>query len=267
MNDPGQEHDNVQQYRRERLEPEIAAMSVETGDDDNPIVIVNIDDPTAKNAIKKVIVWLGAILGIGSIIEWVQRSTRRQLAFAIAGTAAVATSATIVATETVLPDRGRPASPVIAHRVVTLPPAPPITVTATPKPRPTKTRATQEPTRPKTRPTRTVARPLPAATVAPPRPEPTRSKPRATPSATPSVRRTRPPVRTEEAGPDPSGSDVGPPASVTPTASPPPTQQPTPDPEPEPTTSFPDPPADATRTCDGLVEVDLDPLLDLCLLG
>jgi hypothetical protein len=266
VNDQGQEQDNVQQYRREQLEPEIAAMSVETDDDGNPIVIVNIDDPAAKNAIKKVIVWIGALTGLGWIVDWVQRSLRRHVVLAIAGTATVASAVTAVATESA---RDRPRPPAMAQQVITLPPPPPITVTATPtvkKPTPRKA-ITPAHTRP---PAESVELPRPSAPPAISASNRPRTLPHSTPPPATERPSTSPAVRPTQADNSPLAQPtltISPDSipestpTVTPTQ-PSPEPEPTPEPEPE-----PQPPVVADDDCSGLVEVDLDPLLDLCLLG
>lgn len=251
MNDP--EKEKIQQYRRQRLEPEIAAMSVESSEDENPTLIVNIDDPTAKGTIKKVIIWLGGLAGLGEILRWwSRRSPKEQMAAAMAGTAAVATIATAAVTPITRDDGDTSRPPVVAERVVTLPPEPPVTVTASPRPSKTAPResppaspapAIEHPARP----TRS-EQPLGGGETARTR----------TPAPSPSPRRsTKPPTR--DAPPSTAQpiaeSDSPRPNTTAPTSPSAPTTQP--EPEPEPTVA----------ALDCVVEVDLDPLLDLCLLG
>lgn len=249
---------NVRQYRREQLEPEIAAMSVEIEESENPIVIVNIDDPAAKGAIKKVIVWLGTITGIGWIVEWLQRSVRHQIVLAVAGTATVAITATAVVVTDIVREKPRP--PTTAQHVITLPPPPPVTVTA-PTTQPTTPPSTAEPERSmppaegreQPRPAST-PQPIPESTRHSPRPAPTRS---AKPTTTATNSRSSAPTAASSKRPAP---DVDPPpTSAAPMATTDPPPQPSPEPEPEPTV--------AAADCQGLAQIDLDPLLDLCLLG
>lgn len=268
MTDKPQE--NVHEYRRERLEPEIAAMSVETEEADNPMVIVNVDDPAAKSAIKKVIGWLGVISGIGWLIKWAQRSARRQLAVAVASTAAVAaTAAAVVVVEAAQNGETRP--PATAERVVTLPASPPVTVTVTPSPDPTAPPAIRDtPPHERSHPRLidVADRPTPSRASSVPVSEPTRPRRRRTPP--PATRASAPPpVQAEAAEPGPPSRDVDSPASTTaPTVSDSTPEQPTTGPEPTPPPPSVEPePTLAAAGCDGLVEVDLDPLLDLCLLG
>ncbi|MFC7103876.1 hypothetical protein ACFQQB_27730 [Nonomuraea rubra] len=160
--------DDVQEYRRKRLEPEIAAMSVEIDEDDeHPTVIVNIDDPTAKGVIKKIIVW---ILAIGGIFEWARQSAKRQLVL-LAGTATVVSGSTLAVSEISRNGPEAVPTPVIAQRTVTLPP-PPVTTSATavPTQSPPQASSTSRPPETRSRPTGATSAAQPAPNVVPSRP-------------------------------------------------------------------------------------------------
>ncbi|MFI7691709.1 hypothetical protein ACIBQ6_21760 [Nonomuraea sp. NPDC049655] len=252
------QRDNVHEYRRERLEPEIAAMSVEIDEDENPIVIVNIDDPAAKKAIKRVIVWLGGITGLAWLREWASQSAQRQIALAVASTAAAGIAATAVMTD-VTRHEADPTPPATAERVITLPPHPPVTITAvlsTPASKPSRRRAPAEQADGEDDPPPSTA--PPPRLVATPRPSPT-----ADPTTSPRAHATEPtaPPKTSDRGGRHSDADQPGRSTAPPTTTPP---SPQPAAQPEPT---PEPTVAAAEDCDGLVEVDLDPLLDLCLLG
>lgn len=261
---------NIHPYRREHLEPEIAAMSVEFLDDDDdgekPTVIVNIDDPGAKGAIKKITVLIGA--AFGGLAEWIRRNARDRPAVTAlvgAGMSAAATAMLITITDN---SDSRP--PVVAERIVTVPAMPHTrTVTArsttAPTPPPKETpRRSETAAQPSS--WRTVA-PVPEPTTQPtaqpertrrPEPTPRASTPRPSTSHTPTSREaTVQPTR--------DSGDTGPPAAPVTSAAPGrgATREP---PEPEPLQSQP-PPTQAAADCGGLIRVEVDPLLDLCLLG
>ncbi|MGW4406584.1 hypothetical protein ACWEJ6_21320 [Nonomuraea sp. NPDC004702] len=251
------QRDNVHEYRRERLEPEIAAMSVEIDEEDNPIVIVNIDDPAAKKAIKKVIVWLGGITGLAWLREWAAESAQRQIALAAASTAAVVIAGAAVMTDVTRHDVA-PAPPITAERIVTLPPLPPVTITAVPSTpaKPSRRRTTAGQADGEDEP--------PPSTAPPPRLVTTpRSSSTAAPATSPRAHTTKPTASPKTAEPDGRHGDADSrERSAAPPATTPPSPQPTAQPEPT-----PEPTVAAAQDCDGVVEVDLDPLLDLCLLG
>lgn len=242
-----QRKENIQQYRRQRLEPEIVAMSVELSEDENPTLIVNIDDPEAKSGVKKAIIWLGTI---GGIFEWSRRSTKEQIALAVAGTAVVATAATAAITAMALDGSDADRPPVVAERVVTLPPDPPVTVTSSAEPSKTITRSEPPPrsgTPAREQPAHSTSIEQPDAGVAPiqartPAPRPRRSREPPVQDAPPTM---PPPAEADSPAPE--------------TTDPPPTR-PAPQPEPDPIVA-------AAPSCAGVVEVDVDPLPDLCLLG
>lgn len=271
MNDQNQPQETgsgkVRPFRRERLEPEIVAMSVEISDDHDPALIVNIDDPAAKGAIKRVLVWL---FGLGGLIEWARRSANRPILLAVAGTATVVSVGTFAVTEvTRNGDERRP--PVVAQRTVAVPPAVTVTAIHTPTAAPTSSQPPQEDHEeggrlPTARPTSPVR---PAADTPPPQaqatPPPTRKS--RTPGPTLEGRSTQRPQpaddseATQENSPSNAGAQTPDEPDPEPTAAADPPEQtsrPAPAPAPSPTA--------AEADCDGLVEVDLNPLLDLCLL-
>lgn len=240
--------EKIQEYRRQSLEPEIAAMSVEIEDDEIPTLIVNIDDPAAKGAIKKVIGWL---ITVGGILEGVRQVTKPQIALAVAGSATAASVIAAVITEsgggvhTYNP-------PAAIQRTVGLYPSPVITGTASPTAKKTTPRATRPPRHART----------PAGAVTPPpadRPAPETSTSRATVDPT---RRSRTPSQVTESSPAQADGPLNASGQQTPEPTrPPKTPEPTGGPGPE------SPATEAAAGCGGLVAVDLDPLLDLCLLG
>lgn len=250
MSEP-KEPKNVRSYRREHLEPEIAAMSVEIDEDEPPALIVNIDDPEAKSGVRKVIVLIGA--GLWGLTEWVRRAVQAHPVTVLAGTALATTAAAAVISVVVADDKHRP-PPIAIERVVTLPAllGPVQTVTATTThtvsatPRPSTMAAT-----PKSSPSRVNPPPTGTATS-----EPTVAPtPRRTPRAT-RLAKTTPP--TQIPSPQPSRSSDTPPTAAN--------ETPTPEPEPPPTDDPPRPTM-AAAGCGGVIEVDLDPLLRVCVLG
>jgi hypothetical protein len=251
-----QEDDKIQQYRREQLEPEIIAMSVEIEGQENPTLIVNIDDPGAKKAIKKVIVWLGLLTG--GVVEWATRSTRRQIAVALAGTATIAT-ATAVATG-VLDQPRTTQPPAVIERTITMPAAPPMTVTTSPPNTTSPSYLTMPPTVDATRvelpPERTTAVRHPTGPVRTSQAEPS-------PTRAPTLTHSAPPMQssppfTENAASAEGSTETG--VADTQSDEPDPTPgPPVPTPQPEPTVTG------AERDC--AIEVDLGDLLDLCVLS
>lgn len=245
MNDQKDEGEKVQEYRRQHLEPEIAAMSVSVDDqDENPTLIVNIDDPSAKSAIRKVITWLG-IIG-GGIFTWSRRAAKEQMALAMAGTATIATVTTAAVTTITRDDADTGRPHIATERVVTLQPGPPVTVTASPKPSKTPPRSESPPPDP-----------------APGREQPARPKrserpaPRSTRTPAPALRPTHSAKQSTHA---PSTGEAHSPAGDAADL-------------PAARVSVSVPPVEAevavakASGCGGTVEVDADPLLDLCLLG
>ncbi|WP_433520057.1 hypothetical protein ACQP2T_63695 (plasmid) [Nonomuraea sp. CA-143628] len=247
---------NVHPYRRQKLEPEIAAMSVETEDDDQPTVIVNIDDPAAKPAIRKVIILVGA--AFGGLAELIKRvaSERHRTITAIASTAIVTVTATTVVPAVLDDNKHRP-PPIAIERVVTLsaPSQPAATVTATiteaPQPSaaaPTKPARSAEPAVFWTR--------LPSS-----KPTPERSARTNTPVKTP-ARKT--PTPTPRASDDELAAEF--PATMPTRQLPSDTPAPEPEASPEPPSQDPAPTV-AAAGCGGIIHVDVDPLLDVCVLG
>lgn len=282
---PDEKPETAQQFRRQQLEPEIAAMSVEIDeDDDKPTLVVNIEDPTAKKAIRRVIVWIG---GVGGVLEWWRQSVQRQIVVAMVGTAAVTTTATAVIDSV---SAESPVQPPAAMRIVHV--QPPVTITVTPptaKPTPKPSKRVRKPTPSASRPvadrpatSRPIALPerstwQPARDAQPTRertrvPEPTRKAEPTRKPATKSARSPSPTVKATTSEPEPSTAALvqdGPMAGD----NSPPTRRPEPEaqqqPQPEPTQESAPPPPDlgspsTSRDC--AVRVDLDPLLDLCVL-
>lgn len=103
-------------------------MSVEIDEEENPTLIVNIDDPAAKSAIRRVIIWLGTL---GGLTEWIEQSATRQTIAAVVGTAAIATAGTATVTEIIRDGPQTKSPPVVTQRTVTLSSEPRTTVTAT----------------------------------------------------------------------------------------------------------------------------------------
>lgn len=256
MSEP-KEPKNVRSYRREHLEPEIAAMSVEIDEDEPPALIVNIDDPEAKSGVRKVIVLIGA--GLWGLTEWVRRAVQAHPVTVLAGTAVATTAAAAVLSVVVADDKRQP-PPVAIERVITLPASPrPVqtvtaiatrTVTASRTPGPSVVAALAKSSPSQAHPPPTVA-PASEPTVAP--------TPRRTPRATRPATTTPP---TQIPSPLSSRSSDAPPTVANETPKP----EPEPEPEPPPTDDPPRPTM-AAAGCGGLVEVDLDPLLEVCLLG
>lgn len=250
-----EEPGSVQHYRRRQLEPEIAAMSVETAESDQPVLIVNIDDPAARTAIRKVITLVGAALG--GLAEWLKNVAHdHSTVTTAAGTALVtATAITVVPALVVDGEKYRP-PPVAIERVVTLTalPGPAATVTVTQFPE--RSTVAVLPTR---RPSQS---PVPPTRLPSPEATPERSARTSSPVKTPAR---------QTPTPKPQASDdelAATPSTVTPTR-PPPTETPAPEPEPPPTIGAPGADLEPTvaAACGGIIRVDLDPLPDLCLLG
>ena len=254
MSEP-KEPKNVRSYRREHLEPEIAAMSVEIDEDEPPALIVNIDDPEAKSGVRKVIVLIGA--GLWGLTEWVRRAVQAHPVTVLAGTALATTATAAVFSVVVTDDRQQP-PPVAIQRVVTLPasPRPVQTVTAT------TTRTVS--LRPGTSIVAALAKSSPSQAHPPPTAAPA-SEPTVAPTPRRTPRATRPPKTappTQIPSPQPSRSGDTSPIVANETPKP----EPEPEPEPPPTDDPPRP-TTAAAGCGGLVEVDLDPLPKICLLG
>lgn len=239
--------ENVHPYRREHLEPEIAAMSVEMDDGENPpALIVNIDDPNAKGAIGKVIVWIGA--SIGGAVELIRRSIQTHPARVLAGTVVLTTATTSAVSPLVIGELDRP-PPIAIERIVTLPAAPgPVrTVTAASTHTTSRTPTVSAPRRSPSHPPPTLM----------PSWQPTgNATPRRTPRFTRSPRTASPPTDTET-----QSTEAGRPTT-------PPLETPQPEPETPPTDRPPAEPSNpAAAGCGGVIEVDVDPLLDICILG
>ena len=263
---PQTEPEKVRPFRRERLEPEIVAMSVEIDDDQDPALIVNIDDPDAKNAIKRILTWL---FGLGGLIEWARRSANRPIMMTVAGTATAASIATFAVTEITRDGTMERRPQTITQQTLTAPPATTVTTTLTPTKSSTAGAPPQE-----------EGGRLPTAGAAPPwhsAADASSPQARATPPPTRRTRAPRPTVEasstqppqptdtsevTEQGRPLNAGAQTPAEPEPEPTAAPDPPQQ-TDEPGPAPAPS----PTPAAADCDGLVEVVLDPLLDLCLLG
>lgn len=254
-------------------------MSVEIDEDDeHPTVIVNIDDPTAKGVIKKIIVW---ILAIGGIFEWARQSAKRQLVL-LAGTATVVSGSTLAVSEISRNGPEAVPTPVIAQRTVTLPP-PPVTTSATAVPTQSPPQASST-----SRPPETRSRPTGATSAAQPAPNVVPSRPRHTPSRTP-ARPSRSPTRTPTTRSPDQAADRTP--QATQTTQPSQADQPLgagdngprPEPEPQPTrppsttaapgptpTSQPEPEPATAAECDGVIDIrvslgNID--IPVCLLG
>lgn len=232
-------------------------MSVETEEDDQPTVIVNIDDPGAKPAIRKVIVLVGA--AFGGLAELIRNLAREHSTVAaVATTAVVTVTATTVVPAVLDEDRHRP-PPIAIERVVTLPAPSRLAATVTA----TITRDPQPSAAPPTKPARTVE---PAALKTRlPTPDPTRSARSSSPVKTPVTTRAR-----KSPTPAPQASDDEPVAALpatTPTRQPP-GDTPAPEPQPSPVSDLPSQePTVAAAGCGGIIHVDVDPLLDVCVLG
>jgi hypothetical protein len=263
-----EEKEKVQQYRRERLEPEIAAMSVQVDDDeDNPVLIVNIDDPAAKNAIKKVISWLGGLIGLGGLLEWARTIVARQTAIAAMGAATLSAAATLAVTE--ITRDSQASHPTTRHTItLSLGTATPVTVKPTKAPPPKNTaEAGPPPARavPVGGPKRMERSPQPEdAITRSSTPTPTRRQSHTqavtrepAPESTPTPKTSSPAAADEDA----ASADVSITVDVSPGRG-------------EETTSrtppAPLPNVEATVAVGGKacgVQVDLDPLLDLCVLS
>lgn len=244
---------NVHPYRREHLEPEIAAMSVEMDDeeDDPPALIVNIDDPNAKGAIGKVIIWIFASLG--GLIELMRRTIQAHPAAVLAGTALVTTVTAVTV------DEVRQPPPIAVERIVTLAasPGPVRTVTATAtltvSARPATPLVVQPAFETSSSTSRAVVAPTTDPTAEPsPRKTPRHTHPPTTPTA-------QPPTPPRTGGADPPPTIARSTASAT-------KQEPSATPAPPPNTPPPSP-REAAAGCDGVIEIDLHHLPDICLLG
>lgn len=230
-------------------------MSVEIDEEDQPTVIVNIDDPDAKPAIRKVIVLVGA--AFGGLAELIRRVAREHpTVTAVATTALVTMAASTVGPDVFNGDPHNP-PPIAIEQIVTLPvasqSAATVTATVTRTPHPSAAAPTQ-PSRSSEPPTLRTR--LPSS-----EPTPARSVRTSTPVKTPAGKTSTP---------APKASDDEPAAALPETM--PTRQSPSDTPAPEPAAS-PNPPSQdpaptvAAAGCGGIIHVDVDPLLDLCVLG
>jgi outer membrane biosynthesis protein TonB len=189
------------------------------------------------------------------LTRWVRRNP--STAVVTAGVATVVTASTIVPWlldgEHPIPGAGPQAT-----LIVTSAPATPTSAALTPSPEPTRGAPASPTLQPTTKATlQLTVRPTPLRT-APPTRQPS-STPTRVKTPTPRPSDTRPPTRT--AGPTPSraATPSNPPRGTTPT----PTAQPSPTPTAAPTPQ----PTLTTAADDCLLEVELTPLLDLCVLS
>lgn len=231
-------------------------MSVEITENEDPTLIVNIDDPAAKGAIKRVLIWL---FGLGGLIELVRRSVSRPVVLAVAGTATVVSIGTLAVTE-VTRDGEPHRPPLIAKRTVTAPAIPAVTITAS---------ATPSKAAETTQPPQKDEQPPHLARTSPPRPAPDIFSPQERSTATP-TRRTRAPSPEPEA-PTTRAAQEDRPLNAGSSTSDEPAPESTSAPDPPARTDEPAPapaasPTQAAAGCDGVVKVALDPLVDLCLL-
>lgn len=232
--------DSIHPYRRQRLEPEISAVSIELSVGP-PLTIVNRDArrSSAVMAIKKLRAH-ALLAAVGTLaIEWLIRLKRRNLATAAVGTLS-ATSAVVIGVTPMIASDDQHNSPPAAVQVVTLTPTPAVTRTVTAPPRrPTAAPARSQqptPTRRASQPTSSARPPYPAS------PSPTIEPQQQTASAEPNIAApgsTDSAQRTSSAGPT-SSSAAPAPAEAT------------------------QPPQPAAKSC--TLRVDLDPLLNLCAL-
>jgi hypothetical protein len=247
----------VHQYRRRKLEPEIVAMSVETEEDDQPTVIINIDDPAAKPAIRKVIVLVGA--AFGGLAELIRNLAREHSTVAAVATTAVAAVTATAVIPPVLDDDRHSPPPIAIERVVTLSassrPAETVTATITRDPQPSAAAPTK--------PARSASAEPAALRTRLPTPDPTRSIKTSSPVKTP-ARKSHTPA--------PQASDDEPVVALpvtTPTRQPP-GDTPTPEPQPSPVSDPPSQePTVAAAGCGGIIHihVDVNPQMDVCVLG
>lgn len=241
---------NVHPYRRQKLEPEITAMSVELLDEEElPTVIVNVDHSQAKSAIRKVIVLLGGAAGLAAIVR---RTTNQHPAVvALAGGAA---SAGLAATLTaVVIDRPLPPPPTAIERIVTVPASPQEAWTVTTTVRPLDT------AKPSTNPAPPAS--LRAEASAWPFDQPTQQESRQ-PEPTPRRTLRTPPASTpESSAPRHVDSDQAPPSTTA-------AARPVSEPEQQTRTPWAEqpPPTAAVAGCDG-IGTAVNPLLEVCLLG
>lgn len=282
MSDPT--GDNVHHFRREPLEPEVAATSIEAIDsDDVPMTIVNRD--TRRTVVMAALrrlrtrVLIPALLG-AMVERLVRQARRRPVTVAIAGATVVSTMVVSSAFALASNDQPLAAPPVVVERV-TLPPLPAVTHTIT------ATSAVERTiTLPPSTPPPSIIRLRPPPQVQTPAPKPPQARPTARPSARPSQKpppaTSRPEIRVPETPPaTPRQTEAPRPQSVT-QPSPRPTQRANPAPSrtpeqtqtpdqtrtPEaPQTPKPTPPPEVPTTKACGVRVDLGPLLDLCVLG
>lgn len=264
---PDKDKPNVHHYRRKKLEPEIAAMSVQDLDkEENPTVIVNVDHPGAKAAIKKVIVSIGVIAG--GIAESLRQAISKHTAVvALAG----ATAIVYATAEVSNPHPPSRRAPDAIHQTVHVPasPAPtptrPAAIRPTPTPSHTSTVAPASEQRPPTRHvqhSRSAPPTLVSVSVTDHLPEPsTRPTRRQPPTPTPERTQQRAHLPTPTVRPSPS-RNVNSGARID-VDLPTPSRRPAREiPLPKVSVSVGIPPVPVSVGC-----VKVDPLLDLCLLG
>lgn len=275
--------DNVRSYRRKKLEPEVAAVSFQTADE-TPVIVINVDErrTAALAALKKlrpyVLIPLIPALITAAAERLIRVMREHSKTAMVVGATATAASAIAISPISIKWDIDDQLSkPPAAIRVVTQP-AVTHTITVPPAPTrstPRRTVAPEQPTPPVE--TGQMLSP-PAATSAPPSPATRPSRPptaSSRPSSRPSARATsRPTTRPtsrpstaprveEEPDPRPSSTQTSrnqPEPETSPRQAPQPTQEPTS----APSTA---PPETTTGSGNCAIRVDLDPLLDLCVLG
>lgn len=262
------EHPNVRPIpKREELPPEIAAMGIPVEDEDEIEVILNASEANLGATYRD---FRPGVL-IPALVGWaterpLQALRHHQLASAVTATA-IASTVIVSGIHSVLNGDDTP---------ITQPaPAPSVVIVTPPTSSATRQPSTPTPTR--TEPPRESRPPVQQPTERPPtsyrqspdpRPSPSTSRPRPGPES-PNTEAPRP-TRTRERPTEPPAAtsvDVerDPPDTEdipSPTDAPP---QPGPEATSEPPPPAPDTPTQAARDC--VIRVDVDPLLDVCLLS
>ncbi|WP_157253101.1 hypothetical protein [Nonomuraea typhae] len=249
--DENKDSDNIDRFPdHEDMPEEIAAIGIPEGDKGELHIIINKKEGHRRSAYRflRPGVLIPAILS-AAVEPIVRRIREHQMAAAVAGTA-VASTAAVIGIGAVLERHGEPlALPTPPALAITMPPQ---TVTATIS-TPTRTRIT-------TRPART--RPLALVPVQ-------SSQPPAQESSAPATSRTLAPTRsnlppTRDSSPtEPRVESDGRP---NPPPSPPPSASAL-SPAPDPTRPSASSPAAAVDAPDCAIQVDLNPLLEVCLLS
>lgn len=235
---------------REELPDEFAALSI---DDESGKRLLAVNTRQSHDSAKASLRKLGpaAVVPIAGILpDRVATAFRQRPGVSLLVATGITSS--LLFGGVALMSQDKPVPPPVAMQVD--PPAQ-ATVTVTTAPRPKETSGERTPARPPatrsadpapTRPASTTRKPSPPLSL----PSPSRSLPR--------------PPEAEQDPPGPSATPV--PQSHAPTSDPTPTQPP-PSTPPDSPPARPAPTGEKDEDCDGILRVEIDPLLDVCLLG